>query len=136
MMIHLLNVIHYDKHLIYFITYIKMVKALWYTRLFFYKDVEAGICLKSKSILRMFWGSNSKQHWIFLLTSKIAMLFVYTRFLIQNISTLVFKITIGYINEFSRKQKFPIRMHQEYLGLIFGRNIRMLRLDEKKHNFY
>ena len=29
------------------------------------KNVEPGFCLKSKSIQRMFRGSNSNQHWIF-----------------------------------------------------------------------
>ena len=37
---------------------------------------------------------------------------------------------LGYIYVFSMKQKFPIRMYQEYVGLIFGRNVRMLSLYE------
>ena len=61
---------------------------------------------------------------------------VYPVFYVKKFLNTALTIELGYFHVYSRKQKFLLRMYQEYLRLNFGKNIRMLSLIEKNHYFY
>ena len=84
----------------------------------------------------MFRRSNSNQcrNLVMCVCKEIAMFVVHARFSFQNFRTLLFNFKSAYFFVYSRKRKFQLRMSQEYLRFIFGKNLKMLSLEEKIHH--